>query len=380
MSGKTFKRWMLIVATSLLIFVNFNLFTSLPHQASESPTNPSELPSGETNEERFSDSEVQELLSSVFLNSVIEDIDKISSPVQSLSEVSEWNDKLTFPAPALISLVSDDAQIAPGDSSRDDLTGSFTLPFKVETEASKDLSGAAHYFLLGNPGASRVAVIVPGSGDNEASKIQEGDGQSYHCCLAQKLVKEGYLVVTIVAPNEDFRALWAMTSAGPRKLSPLGYVNWHLNRNSSISARTIAEISAVVQHFKRLEKEVSLIGISQGGELSLVASQIGTPPDNLVIASGYSEIFRSLVFPSGHNQMIIPGIEEFKSAQAAIPKLDGSRVLFTYGVEDASPLYRLEVQAKICEFLSKLPSTLCAYHAGGHEFPEEIIVDFLRKP
>lgn len=226
------------------------------------------------------------------------------------------------------------------------------------------------YGEIGNHTKNTAALIIPGSGHNQSLGIHTGVQDNYHCCLAQKI--PGLTVFVQVKPNEDFRA-WG-NSLG--KVNTDFYVNWHLNRGGSYSASYIIEAAALHKFLKSYFEKTALLGLSQGGHAALITTYL-EPPDILVISSGHSVITDSVLW-SGHNQIIIPGIDNVVNTKYIIDDLE-IPILLTYGKEEIG-LYKIEANTKkTCESYSSKQNVECLIHNGGHVFPEVEILEFLNR-
>lgn len=239
-----------------------------------------------------------------------------------------------------------------------------------------DLAGrsyTAYAYAPATPAGHRcAAVIVPGSGPNQASEIFAGSPTNYHGAIVPA-IRDLCEPFVFVKPNEDFLAI----HNGARKLSYTAIAVYLLNRGYSYSAHYIISALAIVKHVRTTYPIVVPMGLSQGGDAALnVALQ--SAPAGAVIASGFSVLDAKLAW-ANLEQVIIPGAyrnfnERVHQTVASAP----TRYFFTSGTnEGVTWAVEAETQST-CKFFTGLANVSCLIHKGGHEFPLPEVRSFLQ--
>jgi len=119
--------------------------------------------------------------------------------------------------------------------------------------------------------------------------------------------------------------------------------------------------------------------LSQGGGAA-VYNVLQSKPDAAVIASGFSIINKHAQW-SGHNQIILPGLRKRLSHETIRGKFQKipTRFLFTYGKKEIGT-YRIEVTQGLSRaFLAPCKNVEVRVHDGGHEFPTQLVAEFLSR-
>lgn len=215
-----------------------------------------------------------------------------------------------------------------------------------------------------------AALMIPGSGHNQAWSIANSDSENYHCCMWDGL--EGFAKFVLIKPNEDARAI----HDGSGKLSPNFFVVDFLHRGGSYSASYIAEAAALTGFLKSEYGETAVLGLSQGGLAALVSSLLETP-DALVVSSGYSSLWAEQVTnASPRNQILIPGLQDklvFRYLAANV----NTPTLFTWGREETGTPGIEARDGRTCRRIQYVDHFSCVIHPGGHTYPETEVRDFL---
>ena len=217
------------------------------------------------------------------------------------------------------------------------------------------------------------ALIIPGSGINQSSKIYRETTTNYHFGIMEALGKSVDKYI-FIKPNEDCLAF----HNGVNKLSDDFIITWLLDLGASYSAHYIVNSLAITKYLKEKYNKVIVVGLSQGGEASLLNS-LQSQPDIAIVSSGFSIINKEVTW-SGYDQIIIPGLKQILSFETIRSKIENSNTqfLFTYGSQDIGT-YKIEAIEKLtCKYFDNLENVHCKIHNGGHIFPRNIIYNFLR--
>ncbi len=240
-----------------------------------------------------------------------------------------------------------------------------------------DVSGMQHksyaFFRESQAGTGENAMlIIPGTGENQSTKIYINDASNYHHNIAE-IVRPYWDMYVYVKPNEDFLAV----HNGYRKLSQEAIVYHLANDGGSYSCRYIADSMCMVRYLKNRYDRVVVAGLSQGGQATLY-NAVQSKPDGAIVSSGYS-VIREELSVDGLSQILIPGMTEYHSRMHIFNAIRDSdtEYLFTWGTEEEGA-YFAEVRAGCtARFFSALDNVQCLTHAGGHEFPEAEVSAFL---
>ena len=145
-----------------------------------------------------------------------------------------------------------------------------------------------------------ASLIIPGSGENQATPIFFQDEDNYQSNIAGVSSKYSDTYI-LVKPNHDFLAI----HNGKNRIN-LEFINGYLlNRGGSYSALYLIHSLALVKHLKDVYPEVMVLGISQGANAALL-NALQSEPAGAVIASKYTVLFDKLLWAQ-FNQIIIPG-------------------------------------------------------------------------
>jgi len=225
-------------------------------------------------------------------------------------------------------------------------------------------------YALGQETNSESAVLViPSTGENQSSGIYAGSDENYHCCLFPLLGNHDAYVQLL--PNQDQRA-WH-DGAGS-KISWDYILRWQINNGGSYSASYIAETIALKKYLGSQNKNVALVGLSQGGTAALIASSLSAP-DALVVSSGYSLSQLGTEF-ADEMQITLPGISQLINPQNLESTIDFP-TLFSYGLLESGVYGWEATSSETCDIFDENPNFQCTIHEGGHVFPEPSVVNFL---
>ena len=313
----------------------------------------------------------QQLLELAFTDPLIAH-EQINKPISSLDGIYEANRRMLLPIDNFFSAYEKLEILEAGTLTLD---RGATSAVKIKyTLAGNEYN--AHAYLIDNSAstnAETAVLIIPGSGHNQASRIYKNDPKNYHYGIVDALggAFRGYI---LIKPNEDCLAI----HNGHAKLNKNFFVNWHLDHEASYSAHYIANSLAISKYLQTRYDSIVVAGLSQGGAAALLNS-LQSQPDAAIIASGFSIINKKVKW-SGHNQIIIPGLQKvlsFDEIRSTI-KAQRTRYLFTWGKQETGT-YKVEADQRLsCQYLSGLKNVTCRIHDEGHVFPVDMIKEFLQ--
>ena len=312
----------------------------------------------------------QELLQFAFTDPLIQDT-QIYAPITSLDDIYEANRSLMLPVKQFFGAY-DHLEVI--DAALLVLDQGATHVLKVTYE----LAGIQYYayaYAVGAPkSGSGAALVIPGSGFNQSSAIYKNDPSNYHFGVIEAL-GDSLEKFILIKPNEDCLAF----HDGRSKLNQDFFINWLLNMEASYSAHYITNSLAITKYLQKQYDKVVVAGLSQGGGAALL-NALQSQPYAAIIASGFSVVDARVKW-SGHNQIIIPGLQQRLNIDniRARMRLLPTRFLFTYG-KDENGTYKMEAHERLtCTYLSALQNVECGIHEYGHIFPVDIIQEFLSR-
>lgn len=218
------------------------------------------------------------------------------------------------------------------------------------------------------------ALVIPGSGINESSKIyDENDTKKNYQSNIDNICNDYGDVFILVKPNEDFLAI----HNGEKKIAESSFVNYLINQGSSYSAYYFIQSLALSKYIQKKYKKTIVTGLSQGGYVALL-NALQSKPNKAIIASGFSILFDN-PHQSGHNQFIVPGHNTFFNSDEIRKKIraSNSSYLFTYG-KGESGIYGKEASEYLTKkYFENLKNVKVDFHSGGHTYDIETITNFL---
>ena len=228
-----------------------------------------------------------------------------------------------------------------------------------------------------NCGVEPVSTfVIPGSGFNQGVAIADRDADNYHAGIypvLNQIVSDTFI---FIKPNEGFLS-W--TDGSGRKVTGDFVFNWHLNRGGSYSVSYLTQALALQKYLASCYEETIVAGLSQGGFAALVIG-LQSKPTLAIVASGYSVISEHVEW-SGRNQIIgVPDQSELYRPSVIKQVLSQSPTswFFTWGRDEVGT-FRIEAQEEItAKVFEAVPNVKTSVHKGGHQFPTEQIVEFLR--
>ena len=296
--------------------------------------------------------------------------EQIYPPLTSLDDVYKANEALMIPVEEFFDAY---ANLKIMGASYRKLNESDNTVLEVSFKLASRTYSAYAYSPKKQARHDRAALIIPGSGLNQSLAIHNNKSSNYQFGINDSLGNT-FEKYTLIKPNEDSLAF----HDNKQKLSYIFITNWLLNRTGSYSVTYIVDSLAITKYLNSEYDEVVVAGLSQGGEAALL-NALQSEPDAAIIASGFS-IIKNQVNRSGHEQIIIPGLYanlSFATIRSRIQK-SPTNFLFTYGAKEVGT-YKIEAEERrTCEYLSDSRNVSCVIHAGGHLFPKEVIIGFLR--
>jgi len=229
-----------------------------------------------------------------------------------------------------------------------------------------DFTALAYGRLPTNCGIGSAALVIPGSGLNQATSIVDRDAGNVHRGILDALgsVTQTY---ALVKPNEDSLA-WH--NGKGMKLTGDMIWNYHVNRGGSYSVSYLMQSLAFVKWMKTCFDKTVVAGVSQGGAATLL-NALQSKPTAAVVSSGHSLLFDQVEY-AGHNQLLnVPGYASLAKSANLVAALAASPSswLFSWGRLD-SDIYKVEAETGFtASYIRPLANVDVSIHDGGHEFP-----------
>lgn len=149
----------------------------------------------------------------------------------------------------------------------------------------KQSAAYSFYFPYDTANQSKFAfLLVPGNGSNETTNLLQGLGYHNILCYVSNYLKSLGDLYAFVKPNEEPRAIYN----NYKKLNHsylVSYTDTSLHHPYGLNYLT--ELIATIKYLQKKYCKVFVLGLSEGGYASLLAS-LYTHPDGAVIGSGYS--------------------------------------------------------------------------------------------
>jgi hypothetical protein len=222
-----------------------------------------------------------------------------------------------------------------------------------------------------------AALIIPGSGNNQSLGTYENDPTNYHYGIIEALNSLDRVYVQI-KPNRDARA-WH-NGAGMR-MGPDFVYNWQLTMGGSYSVSYLIEALALMKYLNRCSERTVVAGLSQGGAAALYVA-LQASPSQAIVSSGYTVLAeKGTNTDAGFQQLVgVPGSEIIASPDGFIRSIRNSRTsyLFTWGRTDSLYFRQEALYSYTASLLQQVPNALGVSHDGGHIFPVNEIMNFLR--
>lgn len=232
---------------------------------------------------------------------------------------------------------------------------------------------SAFAYMKGESNYNLGFLVIPGSGQNQGYEMTMDYPGNYQKNILNILKSycDTYLLIKLNQGN------YAIHN-GKRKLNKNFIVNYYLNRGGSYSARYIEDALVLVKYIQEKYKYSGISGLSQGGEAALISS-LFSKPNYAIISSGYTVLTDKIEYAS-HNQIIIPGIQNFINSNGVRDSIARSNTkwLFTWGSKE-SAVYGIEARDSLTlKKFRLLPNVTCVIHNHGHIYPDSAIKDFMQ--
>lgn len=268
------------------------------------------------------------------------------------------------------------------DSLRNDTYNSYPFVFQNPNPLTyidyslNGKNGRAYNFVFPKDTVSKADyafLIVQGNGNNGATEIVQGYGYYNLLCYVSNGLKSKGDVFAFMKPNEDARAVYW----NKHKLNHMFLVSYLDSAKRQFGLNYLTEIIATIKLLKQKYCKVIVLGLSEGGYASLLASAY-THPDAAVISGGYSigfdtswasysllqQKFDSLVFSFDKNTI--------KNNILA----NDTKYLFTWGDLDPVNCMQAEHDSNYTKiFYNDSVKTSFYFNYVGHTFPDCMVLD-----
>ncbi|MBL7765189.1 MAG: hypothetical protein JNJ58_03795 [Chitinophagaceae bacterium] len=244
------------------------------------------------------------------------------------------------------------------------------LPFTVNGKSSRSYT---FFYPDSIPQTCQTAyLVIPGNGNDEAYFMAQN--ASYHtrnCQMIDHFRTQGDVYV-LCKPNEEVRAIcWGNLKMNQYIVSYLDSVN----RNYSL--QYLMESMAMIKHLKSNYNHVIVMGLSEGGYTTLLASLM-EPPNGAIISAGYSKLFDTFQWSHTVLQTKFDSLVDVyhqDSIRASIEK-STCQFLFTWGDSDQTELMNDEYTFHHTQnLLSGLNNASFLYDYKYHTFPPCNLLD-----
>lgn len=236
-------------------------------------------------------------------------------------------------------------------------------------------SALAYGEFPGGCGYGSAALVIPGSGNNQATAAVTRRTDNYHFGVMDALAPVDQTYV-LVKPNED--ALAWHNGMGAKLAGDMVW-NYHVNRGGSYSVSYLVHSLAFVKWMKSCFSQTVVAGVSQGGAATLL-NALQSSPTAAVVAAGHSLLFDQIEY-GGHNQLLnVPGYAGLFKSTALLRALSESPSLwlFAWGLADTD-YYKVEAATGYTAgVIGPLPNVDISIHEGGHVFPVADMRNFLK--
>ncbi len=237
----------------------------------------------------------------------------------------------------------------------------------------KDRFYDAYAYLKIKPKSECGALIIPGTGRNQSYMIINNSRINYHYGLLAPFEKCS--IFTLIKPNEDYLAIYK----NGKKLTEYAYLNHLIGQGSSYGSRYVSDGVAIMQWIKSNFETSLVTGLSQGGiAATLIALEVN--PKYAIIASGPVKFLGEIGY-GAHNQLLFPGIhmEVLGPSMYAAVKKSSTTYLFTMGRYETGVMAMDVKELSTFNLLRSAPNATCKLHSGGHEYPVNLIKDWIKE-
>lgn len=245
-----------------------------------------------------------------------------------------------------------------------------SIPFSLNLKSS---SAYAYFTPTTNSDKCKKAfLIIPGSGINLSTEVIKGLG--YHCayCNVKATCAQFGDVFIHMKPNEDVRAIyWNNKKLNTYIFSSLASSMRHYGINYLI------EIIATLKYMKAHYNQVYILGLSEGGYATLLATMF-EEPTGAIVSAGYSINFDTYAWSNATLRMRFDSLLDVYDRNGVYSTIQNSstKYLFTWGDQDPVPLMQDEHDSNFTRiFLDTLPNCNFYYNYTTHTFPQCPIID-----
>ncbi len=182
-------------------------------------------------------------------------------------------------------------------------------------------------------------LVIAGNGENSTSKIAQGIDYYNNLCYVANNIKTFGDVFIFMKPDEDARAIyWNNKKADNQQL-----VDQLDSLDRPYGLNYLIEIIATIKTLQNQYCKVMVLGISEGGYASLIASLI-TKPDASLVSAGYSVKFDNspISLPILYNRFDSIVYLYSKDSIKNLIQNSFTKYVFTYGDLDAVNLMQAE--------------------------------------
>lgn len=217
-----------------------------------------------------------------------------------------------------------------------------------------------------------AALIIPGSGRDQALAIARGDARNYHYGILEPF--NSCDVFVLIKPAESYLSL---THSG-KKLTENAYINHLIGIGSSYSSRYVTDAIALSLELKRLYPRTIVTGLSQGGAAAVLVG-IETRPNLTVAASGLLEIVRDLGYGGYNSSLLFPGLQRsiFREWMPEALRSTDVDFLILSGTHETGLAGQDAREGWTCRMLADMPRVTCLTHPGGHIYPSDVVKRYL---
>lgn len=224
------------------------------------------------------------------------------------------------------------------------------------------------------PNNTSAYIIFPGNGENSATKLVQGYGYYNDLCYLTPNLRLSGDVFAFMKPNEDARAIFWNN----KKIDNIHLVSLLDTLDKQYGLNYLIEMIAIIKTLKQKYCNVYLVGISEGGYASLLASFV-TQPEATMVSGGYS-----VGFDTSYNSYSILG-SRFDSLvyfynKDSVKNLiltNNSIYFFTYGDTDVVNMMQQEHDSFLTQnfFNDTTNHSYFYYNYNYHTFPTCPVID-----
>lgn len=312
---------------------------------------------------------IKSLIDDVFSVPIDESVIQIYQPIENMEELFSWIDDLR----------KLDLRFVKSATFKD-----FRLEkilwnvsvLKWNNNIFKYFNKCSFFYKKKNPSSLNkdLFIVIPGSGIDEACKILYDDPYDYHNIngnIVNFLSNYGD-VILLHSFNEDYMKLY---NNNLRRLNYDYLIATLLNQGASYDLINVLCLKNILSYFRDKYTNITLVGLSKGGEYAILASILFPNYASRVIScSGYSVIFDKIE-KKGFSQILIPGLKKVLNKENILLNKK-TKYLFCYGKYDED-IYSLEYEQKFTERALAGCNTKFCYHQGLHTFDFVCIKKFL---